>query len=159
MTDTLTTTTAGHLPEEFCDLLREAVARLSEATTAGPARLDALVRRAVIHRMLGEFDEAILDHDRAVARYPLDPIVRCARGITLLQAGRTTAAARDFDKAAELDVWDVETHYQQIASHMALGQWIEAAEALDAFIHPRDKDLERRLREWETGRPTGSEEA
>ena len=159
MMDTSTTTTADRLPEEFRDLLREVIARLSEEIAAGPVGTDPLTRRAVIHRMLGEFDEAILDHDRAVARYPLDPIVRCARGITLLQAGRTAAAAQDFDKAAELDVWDVETHYQRIASHMALGQWLEAGEALDAFTHPRDEDLERRRREWEAGRPAGSEEA
>ena len=71
--------------------------------------------------------------------------MRCARGVTLLQAGQTAAAARDFDRAAELDVWDFETHYQQIAAHVALGQWREATEALDAFLDPRDEDLERRL--------------
>ena len=153
MTDTSTTTTADHLPEEFRELVSEAIAYLSEEAAAAPARVDPLVRRAVIHRMLGEFDEAILDHDRAVARYPLDPVVRCARGITLLQAGRAAAAARDFDRAAELDVGDVETHYQRIASHVALGQWLKAAEALDAFIDPRDEDLERRLAELSADPP------
>ena len=159
MTDTSTMPTAGSPPEEFREHVREAIASLSEEITTGPVGADPLTRRAVIHRMLGEFDKAILDHDRAVAAYPLDPIVRCARGITLLQAGQTAAAARDFDQAAELDVWDVETHYQQIAAHIALGQWRQAIEALGAFLNPRDEDLERRLREWEAGRPAGSEDA
>ncbi len=158
MTDTLTMSTAGSLPQEFRDHAREAIAGLSEEIAAGPVGADPLTRRAVIHRMLGEFDKAILDHDRAVAAHPLDPIVRCARGITLLQAGQMAAAARDFDQAAELDVWDVETHYQQIATHVALAQWRQAAEALEAFLNPRDEDLERRLREWDAGRATGSEE-
>ena len=152
MTDTTTTTTAGPLPEEFREHVREAMDCLSEEITDGPAGADALIRRAVVHRVLGEFEEAIKDHDRAVVAYPLDPTVRCARGVTLLQAGRTAAAARDFDAAAEMDVWDIETHYQQIAAHVALGQWPEAAAALDAFVDPRDEDLERRLREWEAGR-------
>ena len=157
MTDTSTTTTAASLPEEFREHVREAIASLSEQITAGPAGPDPLTRRAVIQRMLGEFEQAIGDHDRAVAAYPLDPAVRCARGVTLLQAGQPEAAARDFDEAAELDAWDIETHYQRIASHIALGQWTEASAAIDAFIDPRDEDLERRLREWEAGRPTGPE--
>ncbi len=144
MTDS-TTTTSTPLPREFREHVREAIAGLSEEITAGPTGDYALVRRAIIHRVLGEFEEAISDHDRAVAAYPLDPTVRCARGITLLQAGEIAAAARDFDQAAELDVWDLETHYQQIAAHVALGQWRQAAEALDAFLDPRDEDLERRL--------------
>ena len=152
MTDT-STTSGGPLPREFREHAREAIARLSEEITAGPAGGDALLRRAVIQRVLGEFEEAIRDHDRAVAAYPLDPTVRCARGITLLQAGQTAAAARDFDQAAELDAWDVETHYQQIASHVALGQWRQAAEALDAFLDPRDEDLERRLAALSPGPP------
>ena len=156
MTDTPTITT-DPLPEEFREHVREAIAGLSADITAGPAGADPLTRRAVVHRMLGEFEEALGDHDRAVAAYPLDPTVRCARGVTLLLSGQLEAAARDFDQAAELDVWDVETHYQQIASHIALGQWREAAEALDAFIDPRDEDLERRLRAWETARPSGPE--
>ena len=44
----------------------QASAIIDEVIVAADA--DALVRRAVIHRVLGEFDEAILDHDRAVAR-------------------------------------------------------------------------------------------
>ena len=131
----------------FREHVRKAIASLSEEIASGPNGAEGLLRRAVIHRVLGEFGQAISDHDRAVATYPEDPIVRCARGVTLLQAGRTAAAAEDFDKAAELDVWDVETHYQQIATHVALGQWREAAEALDAFIDPRDEDLERRMQE------------
>ena len=132
---------------EFREHVRKAIASLSEEIASGPNGAEGLLRRAVIHRVLGEFEQAISDHDRAGATYPEDPIVRCARGVTLLQAGRTAAAAEDFDKAAELDVWDVETHYQQIATHVALGQWREAAEALDAFIDPRDEDLERRMQE------------
>ncbi len=158
MTDT-TTTTGKPLPLEFSEPVRNAIAGLSDEISAGPAGSDALVRRAIIHRVLGEFEEAIRDHDRAVAAYPLDPAVRCARGVTLLQAGRTAAAARDFDRAAELDVWDFETHYQQIAAHVALGQWCEATEALDAFLDPMDEDLERRLRQWQSERsaePQGS---
>ena len=144
MTD-MSTTTGGPLPQEFREHAREAIAGLSEEITAGPAGADVLIRRAVIYRVLGEFEEAIVDHDRAVATYPVDPTVRCARGITLLLSGQLAAAARDFDQAAELDVWDVETHYQQIASHVALGQWRQATEAFDAFLDPRDEDLERRL--------------
>lgn len=158
MTDS-TTTTSTPLPREFREHVREAIAGLSEEVTAGPAGADALVRRAIIHRVLGEFEEAISDHDRAVAAYPLDPTVRCARGITLLPAGEIAAAARDFDQAAELDVWDLETHYQQIVAPVALGQWRQAAEALDAFLDPRDEDLERRLQHWQSERsaePAGS---
>lgn len=135
--------------------MREVIVALTEAIAADADAAGALTRRAVVHRMLGEFEQAILDHDRAVATASLDPMVRCARGITLLQAGQTAAAARDFDRAAELDVWDVETHYHQIATHIALGQWREAADALDAFINPRDEDIERRIREWEAGCQTG----
>ena len=158
MTDT-TTTTPGPLPREFREHVREAIAGLSDEISAGPDGADALVRRAVAHRVLGDLEEALRDHDRAVDAYPLDPTVVCARGVTLLQAGRTATAARDFDRAAELDVWDIETHYQQIAAHVALGQWREAAEALDAFLDPRDEDLERRLRQWQSERsaePQGS---
>ena len=158
MTDT-TTTTPAPLRGEFREHAEGAIAGLSEEITAGPAGADALLRRAVIHRVLGEFEEAIRDHDRAVATYPLDPTVRCARGVTLLLAGQTAAAARDFDQAAELDVWDIETHYHRIAAHVALGQWRQAAEALDAFLDPRDEDLERRLRQWQSERsaePEGS---
>ncbi len=156
MTDT-STTTGGPPPPEFIKQAREAIADLSEEITAGRLGADGIVRRAIIHRLLGEYEEALSDHDRAVAAYPLDPTVRCARGITLLLSGRTADAARDFDKAAELDVWDLETHYQQIAAHVALGQGREAAEALDAFLDPRDEDLERRRQEWEATQATGRE--
>ena len=156
MTDT-STTSGGPLAGEFREHARAATACLSDEITDGPAGADALIRRAVIHRLLGEFEAALGDHDRAVAAYPLDPTVRCARGVTLLLSGQTAAAARDFDDAAELDVWDIETHYQRIASHVALGQSRQAVEALDAFLDPRDEDLERRLRQWEAGRATGPE--
>ena len=156
MTDT-TTTTPGPLPREFREHVREAIAGLSDEISAGPDGADALVRRAVVHRVLGDLEEALSDHDRAVAAYPLDPAVRCARGVTLLLSGQTAAAARDFDRAAELDVWDFETHYQQIAAHVALRQWREAAEALDAFLNPRDEDLERRLAAM-SPRPQGEPE-
>ena len=156
MTDT-STTTGGPPPPEFREHARAAIADLSEDIAAGRLGADALVRRAVIHRLLGEYEAALGDHDRAVAAYPIDPAVRCARGITLMLSGRTADAARDFDEAARLDVWDFETHYQQIAAHAALGQSRQAAEALDAFLDPRDEDLERRLREWEMARATGTE--
>ena len=138
MTDRATTG-GDPLPWEFTEHAREAIAGLSEAIATGPAGADALVSRAIIHRVLGEFEQAISDLDGAVAAYPLDPTVRCARGITLLLSGQVAAAASDFDEAAELDVWDIETHYQRIAAHVALGQWREAAAALDAFVDPRAK--------------------
>ncbi len=114
--------------------LRRAIEGLSADIADDPNDTDALVKRAVAYRALGEFDKALRDYDELVRLCPYDPTVYYSRGVTHLRHGDPSAAARDFAQASELDPWDVESRYGALAARMALGEHSKAIEDFEEFI-------------------------
>ena len=125
---------------EVHEHFRRAVERLSADIAADPGDNDALIKRAVAYRALGELDKAMQDYDRLAVTCPLDPAVPHSRGITLLSCGDLAIAAKAFDQANEADPWDVESYYRRVATRLALGENNGAIEVFDEFIdsYPRD---------------------
>ena len=106
---------------EVREHFRRAVERLSADIAADPGDNDALIKRAVAYRVLGEFEQAMQDYDRLAVSCPLDPPVLHSKGITLLSQGEVATAAKAFDQANESDPWDVESYYRRVATRPALG--------------------------------------
>ena len=119
---------------EVHEHFRRAVERLSADIEADPGDNDALIKRAVAYRVLGEFDKAMQDYNRLAVTCPLDPAVPHSRGITLLGQGELEAAAQAFDQANEADPWDVESYYRRVATRMALGENSGAIEVFDGSL-------------------------
>ena len=119
---------------------RRAVERVTADIAADPSDTDARIKRAVVHRILGEFDKAMQDYDALMVPIGEDPGVLQSKGITLLSLGELGAAAQAFDKANESDPWDVESYYRRVATRLALGENRRAIEVLDEFVDtfPRD---------------------
>ena len=125
---------------EVHEHFRRVVELLSEDIATDPRDTDALIKRAVAYRILGEFDKAMQDYDLLAVSCALDPTVLHSRGITLLSQGDLGAASRVFDQANESDPWDVESYYRRVATRMALGENSGAIKVFDEFIdtYPRD---------------------
>ena len=125
---------------EVREHFRRAVERVMADIAADPSDTDARIKRAVVHRVLGEFDKAMQDYDALMVPIGEDPGVLQSKGITLLSLGELGAAAQAFDKANESDPWDVESYYRRVATRLALGENRRAIEVLDEFVDtfPRD---------------------
>ena len=92
------------------------------------------------YRVLGWYERAMHDYDRLAVSYPLDPTVPHSRGATLLSQGEVATAAKAFDQASELDLWDVESYYRRVATRLALGENGGAIEVFDEFIDSYPSD-------------------
>ena len=125
---------------EVREHFRRAVERLTADIAANPQDTDALIKRAVVYRALGEFGKAMQDYDALMVPIGEDPGVLQSKGITFLSLGELGAAAQAFDKANESDPWDVESYYRRVATRLALGENRRAIEVLDEFVgtFPRD---------------------
>lgn len=119
---------------------RQAVERLTADIAADPLDTDARLKRAVVYRVLGDFDQAMQDYEALKISVSLDPTVRHSMGIALLGRGNLEAAAQAFDHANESDPWDVESYYRRVETRLALGENRRAIEVLDEFVdtYPRD---------------------
>ena len=119
---------------------RQAVERLTADIAANPLDTDARIKRAVVYRVLGDFDQAMQDYEALMVPVGKDPTVRHSMGIALLGRGSLGAAAAAFDHANESDPWDVESYYRRVETRLALGENRRAIEVLEEFVdtYPRD---------------------
>lgn len=119
---------------EVHEHFRQAVERLTADIAADPHDTDARVKRAVVCRVLGDFDQAMEDYEVLKVSVSLDPTMRHSMGIALLGLGNLGAAAQAFDHANESDPWDVESYYRRVETRLALGEHRRAIEVLDEFV-------------------------
>lgn len=125
---------------EVREHFRRAVERLTADIAANPLDVDARIKRAVVYRVLGDFDRAMQDYEALMVPVGEDPTVLQSKGITHLSMGELVAAAQAFDHASESDPWDVESYCRRVETRLALGENRRAVEVLDEFVHtyPRD---------------------
>ena len=125
---------------EVHEHFRQAVERLTADIAADPLDIEARIKRAVVHRVLGDFDQAMQDYEVLMVPVGEDPTVLHSMGIALLGRGSLGAAAQAFDHANESDPWDVESYYRRVETRLALGEHRRAIEVLDEFVdtYPRD---------------------
>ncbi len=125
---------------EVHEHFRRAVERLTADIASDPLDTDARIKGAVVHRVLGDFDQAMQDYEALKVSVSEDPTVRHSMGIALLGRGNLGAAAQAFDYANESDPWDVESYYRRLETRLALGENRRAIEVLDEFVdtYPRD---------------------
>lgn len=125
---------------EVREHFRRAVERLMADIAANPLDTDARIKRAVVYRVLGDFDQAMQDYEALMVPVGEDPTVLHSMGIALLGRGNLGAAAQAFDHANESDPWDVESYYRRVETRLALGENRRAIEVLDEFVdtYPRD---------------------
>ncbi len=125
---------------EVREHFRQAVERLTADIAADPLDTDARIKRAVVYRVLGDFDQAMQDYEALMVPVGKDPTVLHSMGIALLGRGSLGAAAQAFDHANESDPWDVESYYRRVETRLALGENRQAIEVLDDFVgtYPRD---------------------
>ncbi len=125
---------------EVREHFRRAVERLTADIAANPLDTDARIKRAVVYRVLGHFDQAMQDYEVLMVPVGEDPTVLHSMGIALLGRGNLGAAARAFDHANESDPWDVESYYRRVETRLALGEHRRAIEVLDEFVdtYPHD---------------------
>ncbi len=119
---------------EVHEHFRRAVERLTADIVAAPLDTDARVKRAVVYRVLGDFEQAMQDYEALKVSVSADPTVRHSMGIALLGRGSLAAAAQAFDHANESDPWDVESYYRRVETRLALGEHRLALEVLDEFV-------------------------
>ena len=125
---------------EVHEHFRRAVEFLTAEVAANPLDTNARIKRAVVYRVLGDFDQAMQDYEALMVPIGEDPTVLHSMGIALLGRGNLGAAAQAFDHANESDPWDVESYYRRVETRLALGENRRAIEVLDGFVdtYPRD---------------------
>ncbi len=125
---------------EVYEHFRRAVERLTADIVANPLDTNARIKRAMVYRVLGDFEQAMQDYEALMVPVGEDPTVLHSMGIALLGRGNLGAAAQTFDHANESDPWDVESYYRRVETRLALGEHGRAIEVLDEFVdtYPRD---------------------
>ena len=125
---------------EVHEHFRRAVECLTADIVANPLDINARIKRAMVYRVLGDFDQAIQDYEALMVPVGEDPTVLHSMGMALLGRGNLGAAAQTFDHANESDPWDVESYYRRVETRLALGEHCRAIEVLDEFVdtYPRD---------------------
>ena len=125
---------------EVHEHFRRAVELLTAEVAANPLDTNARIKRAVVHRVLGDFHRAMQDYEALMVPIGEDPTVLHSMGIALLGRGNLGAAAQAFDHANESDPWDVESYCRRVETRLALGENRRAIEVLDEFVdtYPRD---------------------
>jgi serine/threonine protein kinase/Tol biopolymer transport system component/Flp pilus assembly protein TadD len=98
--------------------------------------------RALARREQGRLEEAIADHDKAIACVPDDPTLYHHRGVTYIRMDQHASALADAQRAAELDPNNL--HYDGIifSLRVACGQYEQARQQYKHLLSQPGVDLE-----------------
>lgn len=100
---------------------------------------------AVAQRELGQFDEAIKDHNKAIERSPNDPELYDHRRQTYARLGNYKQALLDARKCVELQPEETIYHFHAFCALVALGHYDEATVNYDRVFNS-DSKTERQFR-------------
>ena len=90
-------------------------------------------------RLAGLLDEAVLAHERLVARAPQSDWAHYELGHTFLMARRPSEAIGAFERALDLNRWNITAWRGLASAHANLGGFDAAGEALESAVALRPK--------------------
>lgn len=105
---------------------QRALADLNRAIGIKPDSAEALDRRGVLYRKLGQADEAIADHTRAISLAPQMARAYRNRGLARFFKGETDAAIEDYSAAIRIDPKYANTYENRGAAYEQLGRYGDA---------------------------------
>jgi tetratricopeptide (TPR) repeat protein len=127
--------TAGALKEALADIYKKAFCANPRVLPPGEALTsDDYISRGATYQMLGKYEAALADYDRAISLDPSDARAYNNRGNTYDALGKVEAALADFDRAVALDPANAEAYNNRGLTFHALGKYGAALVDYDRAI-------------------------